>query len=264
MHNEEKRLQDISDVGEVKIAAMLGALERVEAPGDFDLRVRARIARGRPTEGRASWIPTLARIGAPAALLLFVAAYFGYSSLYRNIQVNVPDVAGVENVVPKAPLPDPTVAEVVVSAPEEPAPRSAAEKPEVRSPEVASVAKKPKKSVNSNADSGGGSFDSALGVANAPITPKKVAPPSNMGVPPGELSVKEVLGRIGVSGASTGSGWRVESVSGRASRAGVEVGDVIEAVNGIPIGVNVMFTKNFAGSSLRVRRDGSVIQISLN
>ncbi|MFZ1700286.1 MAG: hypothetical protein WBO10_11065 [Pyrinomonadaceae bacterium] len=260
---EEKRLQVFADAGEENVAAMLGALKRVEAPGDFDVRVRARIAQGRPSETRSSWMPTLVRIGAPATLLLLVAGYFGYNALYQQAQMDVPVVAVAETAAPQSAMPEPKATEVAASQPTVPVPQPTIAKVEVKTPELASVAvvKKPEKITNSNTDTGGGSVDSALTVIDS--LESNAVPPANNGGLPSELSVKDVLGRFGISSVSTGSGWRVESVSGAAARAGVKAGDVVEAINGIPIGVNVMFAKTFVGNSLRVKRDGSVVHISM-
>ena len=57
---------------------MLSGLKRVDAPGDFDIRVRARIARGRTasTRPRLGWALSF---GMP---VLMVAAGGGYFAFY--------------------------------------------------------------------------------------------------------------------------------------------------------------------------------------
>ena len=71
------------------VSQLLGSLKRVEAPGDFDFRVKARIAAGRPVDRNKSWLPAVARFAVPLGLLLLIGGFFGYNALYspKNIAV---------------------------------------------------------------------------------------------------------------------------------------------------------------------------------
>ena len=58
-----------------QVSQVLSTLSHVEPPGDFDVRVRSRIAAGKPAETRSWFWPLLAG-AAPLALLLVIGAYF--------------------------------------------------------------------------------------------------------------------------------------------------------------------------------------------
>lgn len=256
MYNDEKRLENNSSADENKVAALLGSLKRVTAPGDFDLRVRARIAKGRPKQVGSSWFPALVRVAAPAMILVAVGAYFGYIALYQPGNADVPQVEIVET----APAPSQPIDPVVIS----PVARPAAEAEIGSSPQpdtkpiagASKKASKPKKPVEQPA---GGSVEFAGREANT------IVPMVNPGAPLAAptLSVREVFDSLGVRASYTGAGWRVTSATGRAAAAGVKVGDVIESINGQTVGINTNFDANFVGRTLRVNRDGTAIQISL-
>lgn len=266
MLREEKRLQDFADAGEEKVAALLGSLKRVDAPADFDFRIRARIAQGRPAEARSSWFPTFARVAAPAVMLAAVGGYFGYNVLYDAGTVNVPVVADSGTVTP-APVIVPTTNEVV------PAPVAttdvAVAKPPVSTEETFAAAPKkdsPTTAVKKPETPEGGSVDMALRETNTLSTrPGNVVNTGNSSpvIPTSTLSVREVFSAMGIRASFSATGWRVSSASGRAAAAGLKTGDIIETVNGRAVGANTVFDEKFSGSTLRVKRDGATIQISL-
>ncbi|MBK6723183.1 MAG: hypothetical protein IPO41_04125 [Acidobacteria bacterium] len=261
MLREEKRLQDFADAGEEKVAAMLGSLKRVDAPADFDFRVRARIAQGRPAEKRVSWFPTFARVAAPAVMLAAVGGYFGYNALYDTGTVNVPVVADSGPVAP-APLVVPTSNEVAPAP--VPTTEVAAAKPPVNTEEtVAGTPKKEPTTVAKKPETPeGGSVDMALREANRPGNVVSTGNSSPV-IPTSTLSVREAFSAMGIRASLSASGWRVSSASGRAAAAGLKTGDIIETVNGKAVGANTVFDEKFSGSTLRVKRDGVAIQISL-
>ena len=90
------------------ISRLLGSLKQVDTPADFDVRVRARIAQGKPSEGRA-WI------FAPAAATLLVMVAVGYLG-FRSYNSPSLDQASV---VPSLPVQSETAPEpqVTLSAP---------------------------------------------------------------------------------------------------------------------------------------------------
>lgn len=261
MLREEKRLQDFADSGEEKVAAMLGTLKRVDAPADFDFRVRARIAQGRPAEARVSWFPAFARVAAPAVMLAAVGGYFGYNALYDTGTVNVPVVAD-SGPVAIAPLVVPTSNEVALTPA---ATTELAVKLPVNIDET--IAAAPKKdtataAVKKPETPEGGSVDMALREANRPGNVLSTGNSSPV-IPTSTLSVREVFSAMGIRASLSASGWRVSSASGRAAAAGLKAGDIIETVNGKAVGANTVFDEKFSGSTLRIKRDGATIQISL-
>lgn len=261
MRNEDNNFDSFAEAGEQKVAQLLGQLKRVEAPGDFNARVRARIAQGR-TETRSSWSPLLVRLGAPAAALTLVAGYFGYTSLYRQGGVAAVEVAETTPAVAPAPVAPQKITEAAPSTTlaVQP-PEVAAVKPTAANQLVAATGGKKPVTTDKKVDQAtGGSVDMAAREANS-ITTR--TPNSNsLEVKASTLSIREVFGAMGVRATFTGSGWRVASASGPAAAAGLKAGDVIESINGKTAGANSVFDKDFVGSSLRVRRDGVSTTIS--
>ena len=255
MRNEDNNFDSFADAGEQKVAQLLGSLKRVEAPGDFNARVRARIAQGQP-ETRRSWMPALVRLGAPAMAFALAAGYFGYTSLYRQGSV-APVTVAETTPAALAPIAQPPVAETAPSAAAvQTTPEIAAVKPPVTSPLVATNGdKKPVTKDKKVDEPAGGSVDMAVREANS-------IPTRSPEIKAATLSIREVFGSMGVRATFTGSGWRVTSASGSAAAAGLKAGDVIESINGKSAGANSVFDKGFVGSTLRVRRDGASTTIS--
>lgn len=256
MHNDEKRLQNVSSADEKKVAELLGSLKRVGAPGDFDMRVRARIAKGRPAQTRTSWFPAMARVAAPAMVLMAVGGYFGYTALYEQGSINLPNVEIVETPPVVTPPIDPVVIPPVATST---IVREIVGTPEPGTKTIAGSSKKtpkPKKPVD---QPGGGS------VEFAGREPNTIVPMVNPRVPLATptLSVREVFDSLGIRASYTSAGWLVSSVSGRAAAAGVKAGDLIESIDGKVVGTNTSFDADLVGRSLRVKRGGTSIQISL-
>lgn len=268
MGNEEKNLQDFTGAGEKKVAGLLGSLRRVEAPGDFDTRVRARIAKGKPSF-TAPWLPILVRVGAPLALLAIIGGYFGYNAFYRQGNIGVPEVVETQEEAPGVVEPQPS-AQIAPSTGALQTPEFAVVKPAVNSnsPVAVSSGKMRPSAINKAEQPGGGSVDQALRETNT-VVPRRpsgdVQPTVNSSpsVPAATLSVRDVFGAMGIRASYSGSGWRVSSASGAAAKAGMQAGDIIEAVNGQPVGANTVFNSGFVGHSIRVKRNGASVQIAL-
>lgn len=261
MGNEKNNLPEFANSGEEKVARLLGGLKRVEAPGNFDMRVRARIAQGRPTHAGTRWFPVFARVAAPALLLVAVGGYFGYDSLYREGNTEVPQVAVTAPTLPNTTEP----AGVNVPAPV-PSAEVAAAKPAVNSNDlVAAAPKKESASANKKPEQpGGGSLDSALREANSIILRNDAEQTGNTSAPSPapKLSVREVFSAMGIRASHSGEGWRVSSAGGAAAAAGLLTGDIIESVNGQPVGANTVFDPKFVGRTLSVSRGGARVTIS--
>jgi len=259
MRNADDKIQD-SD--EAQISGLLGSLKRVEAPGDFGFRVRARIASARPSTGRGSWLPASAAVAAPLGLVLAVGGYFTMTTIYSPATVSPPAVADLR----PAELPPLDVIDrnfVGESAPDVAALGPGTEQsPMVVQPreiDRAIVARPSVKRTGSHlpsSDPGGGSEVLASGIVNE-IPPKG----SNNGRNPADPA-RDVLSTMG---ADVGSGWTLGNVKkgSSAERSGLKAGDVVEAINDKPVSDKTSFNGKFAGKSIRVRRDGKTVRIDL-
>lgn len=246
-----------------EVGELLGTLKRVDAPGDFDVRVRARIAKGRPAAGR-SWPLVLARIGAPAAVLIALGGYFGWSVL--NQPVNVPAVADVQQ---PAQI-EPSVREPIGQAP--------------IAPEDFLATRNPGPGLNSNVPVPGNrapdrvnprdeeGFSEDFGITpGRRILPRGLDPDGVINVPAANISknsrrsASEMLGMLGIAASCSAAGCRVGSVvtNSIAEKSGVKAGDVIESIDGRSLLGSASFSGSFSATNLRVRRDGSITNIAL-
>ena len=252
------------------VSRLLGGLKRVEAPGDFDFRVKARIAAGRPVDRTASWLPNAVRFAVPLGLLLLIGGYFGFNALYSFNKVDVPPIAEVRSTI-AAPvigaqsnesvtLPaNPVIAERV-----EIKPTGTDSKINTGSPEKRIVSFKP-----SEGQPGGGSYDEARRTPRQ-FYPKGIDPNRKLLVPKDfegntRVAAKNILSFIGIDAVYSGSSWKVGLVKQNsiAERSGMKAGDVIEAINDLPLTEKTAFGNKFSGKSIRVRRDGKSMQIDL-
>jgi membrane-associated protease RseP (regulator of RpoE activity) len=245
---------------EQRISDLIGALRHVDAPGDFDTRVRARIATRRDEQPRTHWLPVLAGVVAVAVL-----AFGGYLALRPLNSGGGAPAREIANSVPTAPAP------VVVNQPSVSVPAPAATQETV--PSLA-TGKQPNGSTNTRTtQSVGGSYDEALHQSNSLHQPNRLstkgydpsrpAPPANAGLGTAEIPVTMIFEAIGVHVTWNG-GWHVDSVAPKnvAARSGVHPGDFIEAINGQPVAEQTSFKGSFSGKSIRVRRDGAVVDLA--
>jgi hypothetical protein len=203
---------------------------------------------------------TVARIGVPAAVLMALGGYFGWSNL--NQPANVPIVAGIQQaqVVP-APLPE--------RAPVAPDRLVASRNPEKNinqmpgGPEV-----RPPSNVKPSDEQGVGSLDFSLPTARRRLPrgldPDRLITNANISSNTRQSAV-EVLRMLGVAASCSASGCSVGSVSANsvAYNSGLRAGDVIEAIDGQPLRSGTTFAGEFSAATIRVRRGGSAISIAL-
>ncbi|MDQ6787245.1 MAG: hypothetical protein M3033_10595, partial [Acidobacteriota bacterium] len=101
---EKKNDGEILSAEDEKIRSLIGSLKRVDAPKDFDFRVKARIASAKPNNYRPQFLPVLRYI-LPLGLILLISAAVVFNSVYFGNEQNiVPTVS--ENQIPKKNLPN--------------------------------------------------------------------------------------------------------------------------------------------------------------
>ncbi len=253
------------------ISRLLKRLERVSAPADFDVRLRARIARRRESPAAGRRFPVFARYAAGLCAILVVAGLVGYVWLSRpGVSVNptvasngpaferrqIDQVSNSIQATPARPVDD--RAAVVSSVP----PNSA--RPVVKDADKASVP------AVTATDVPGTSLTEARREGKR-VLPKGIrlnaeplAKPKDFDSAP-QRPASEVLTLLGIDAKFANGAWRVDSVKEltTAGRVGVKTGDVIEALNDQPLGEKASFGKAFSIKSLRVKRNGQSVNISL-
>ncbi len=222
------------------VADLLRNLKRVEAPKDFDFKVKARIASG--VAPMRSGVPLWVKAAAPVALLIAIGGYLGITSLQTPKLADV-QVAAIQPVTsPKVETPAAvTKAPMALTDPVAPI------APPVSRVENSTVAAVKKPLVKTRP--AGGSIDSAVRI------PKEIVLT--------DVPVSEALSRSGAGATFDGSELKVGSAtpSGAASRSGLKAGDVIETINGQSVSAGMTVKGRLEGKTVRVRRDGKTVDI---
>lgn len=251
---------------EKAIADMLGGLPRLKVPNDFDFRVKARIAEGRPAANGFSRLVLSLRFAIPLILLLAVGGYLAFRSFGASVaDVSIAgEMRSSNNVAETVSTPDLRQPAKDVRAEIEPV------KPKDTAPQVASVISDPVIAFPIAVNRGGGSVERGLGTTR-PIYPRGVDPNAKTPVVPkefdqlGNVTAKDLMNLLGLDVIYSESSWKVESVreNSTAQRAGLKSGDVVEAINERPISEKTTFKGRFTSKSMRLIRDGKSVDIDL-
>ena len=248
----DRNKEDLS-FEEQRISELIGTLKQVDAPGNFDVRVRSRIAAGRPAGIRSYWRPLVA--GLATAVLIGGAGYLGYQSVSRQ------PASSMTAATSPQPITAPTMSSPAAVALNAPPAES------VTSPNRTASSPVKKGRVDRRADAPsatGGSIDEALkdtqkvgsGAPGRIVTDPQAK---------ADVSVISVLSMIGVDASWNGTGWHVISVKNNslADRSALRAGDVIDAIDGKPLTNDMKFSGRVTGKSLHIVRDGGPLELSL-
>lgn len=255
------------------VAALLSSLRRVEAPKNFEFRVKAGIADGLPHRG--ALIPFL-KLAAPLSLVLVVGGFL----IYYGTSPTTNTTSRVET--PQAPqLADNSSATVAIGVLRDEV--SGPQLIEVDEPGDALTAQRttnsirPANNTRSRPDRqggsidmplGGGSRDSALYSAEPKLPPEfESAQPrylnANTGAASADVPVRSLLGILGITAEFADGGWKVQSVleNSIATRSSVLAGDVLEAIDGQQLKRDSVVKGS--AKTLTIRRDGKTINLDL-
>ncbi len=252
---------------EQKISAMLTGLKRVEAPKNFDLHLKARIANARPSAYRRSSLLPILKYAVPLGLFLVVGAMVLAVSSYNSWEAPTVIVQAPEAV----PAPQPSVA---VKMPDVPAPSSVAgaeprEEPREPAVEIPRLASAEPKRVTTRREGRSVDFTSAtedpissnsalkaVKVAPTPITPRGMLKP---------MTIDAALDVIGVEADFAGGLWNVKAVksNGIADQIGVKPGDKLKAIEGRQLDEKTEFESALNVSTIQVVRDGKTLDLSV-
>jgi hypothetical protein len=258
MSDKNFQNEEILSGDDEKVRQMLGDLKRVDAPKDFDFRLKARIAASGGKDFEPRLFPAL-RIAAPLALVLAVLAFFVVSGIYSVDNNSVPQIAGGDIPIPNINKDKPREEFVAVSNSQpENSEQNSGETDKPKDQELAANPDKLKKDAAQAENNGGGSRDSTA-------TEPNVVLPGGFGSKT-SLKVKAVLQIMGIEAVFSNKKWKVESVApnSRAMRAGVKTGDTIEAINDVKLPAETININGpFVGNSLTVVRGSEKIAINL-
>lgn len=261
-----------------QIAQLLRNLRTVEAPKNFGMLFKARLANAAPNSHKTSGFLPVLRFAAPLGIILLLGAVFFLNEAYTVENQSVPSVADsfkfsdpIEN-LSRVPTTGDDIPPAVVRNENAPIDSPDAEKIyEV----VAASKNKPRLVIEKRNTTvkrnNGGSVDRTQGVKNT-ILPRGLNPQI---VDPkekprgfdnaGRFTAKEVLTAIGIDAEFDGNAWKVKSVTkdSPAENSGIKAADTIEAIDDRKIDGKSVFTGSFSGKTLSVLRDSKKLEINL-
>ena len=260
---------------EHKVSRLLSTLKRVEAPKDFDFHLKAKIAKGRPTEVSGGSLFPILKYAVPLVLFLVVGAGIVLINSYEpgNGSVAVappagsepgpapPSVTGPESAQPTEKVTTPSNILVAGSTPDMETPVRD-NTPNGRGP-VRVERPRNERSVDGSRDIGGGNSATQFTVTNS--NSQRVANQSstNQASTPRTENVGDALRTMGIDAELDGNTWAVKNVSAGSlgSGMGVKPGDRVEAIDGKPVDRNTTFKGAFKVSNMSVRRDGNIVEL---
>jgi hypothetical protein len=269
----EENFDNIDETAENhSLGELLRRLNRVEAPKDFDFRVKARIANADPNEfnRRTGWpVPVYV---VSLTVVVIVGSVFLFRAFYPANTAPVPEVA----VTNKTAAPQPNNSPAVQ-------PSQQTVFPQVNGSEVAIT-----NPANNSASTGpgnttpiikrnpiidrlrpGGSMDSSLGNTQQ-ILPRGFDVNATRRNLPGPMSnsqiaITDVMKYLGLDTRFEGQALKVTAVRGRSvgDKSGVKAGDIVEAIDDTPITPATKLGGNLTVKGMTLIRGGQKIQVKI-
>jgi hypothetical protein len=259
---------------EQNVSRLLSNLKRVDAPKDFDFHLKARLANASSGDYRPVWLFPIMKYALPLALFLVLGSAFVL--INSSSGADVPIIADItsESVPPfksanldsgreseatnsTARQPDETLTAKKNRPVEEPSALDNRQEQNVTPPKRLII---PGNSVDFR------SIDRTIkkapegrrfGNTNTTLNPEGVGP-----IIP--LQFRQMLMSLGIDASDAGDKtWMVMRLAkdGIAERSGLQVGDMMEAIDDKPI--TPLYDGSFSVKSISVRRDDKVIKIDI-
>ncbi len=266
---------------QTRVWQMIDVLPRIDAPNNFDFRVKARIANAKQADFQPRFFPAL-RYVMPLCVVVLFLGILAFNANYF-LGNNAPQVA--VNVPPTLIEKKTTASnssftnQIILSVDENEssaASQSNANAVFVKNTQETQIAavnsKKPQRTEtpkkNTEEIDGIGSRDSTL--SKPPIRlPRGLDPNRRIETTPNadntkSFTAEEILPFLGIEGVFNNGRWQVKAVrqNSLAEHSGVKIGDVIEAIDGEIFNVPVR-AKKFEGRVLTITRGAEKIEIPL-
>lgn len=274
---------EILSADDEKLRLMCKGLKKVNAPKNFDFHLKARIAKANPEDFQtASLIPFL-RYLLPFSVVVLLAVFVGFNIFLtsKNNDELAKSIVQPQQLQESPIVNPPTTKNSTVSANYLPTPAnfivtedkltaSANTGKKAVNPDV-SAAQNGRKEVlpKSKDDDQTLSRDMASGTGEI-LTPNGITVPEinkpTVLTSKSADSVKQIFDFIGITAVPEFERWKVTAVDGNnmAARAGIKVGDLIEAIDGHKLGSAAMSNQNFNVKVIQIIRDGKNISLEMN
>ncbi len=280
--NLQNKIEDeILSVEDGKIRQMIKSLRKVDAPKDFDFRLKARIANARPSDFQPRFLPAL-RYVLPSSVVVLIFAFVIFNSVYFPDNQQVAEIAPQTPVEKQITLADnfPVMPDLAANNTQTAPNKNLAV--DVSSPprnnktpiinEAKLVASKSLKraqaeTLKKKMIDNGGSRDIASSSSKV-ITPKGINLNNTVIIPSNtenSTSVEQILRQFGIETALENGKRKVKAVREKSvgETSDVKVGDVIEAVDGEKLTEQPLRAKTIKGKQITVVRDTQRIEIFL-
>lgn len=263
---------------EQKVCDLIGKLDRVECPKNFDFRLKARIASADKTEYQPSPWQTLRYIVPVAACVLIVAFVMVQAGMFSPVnQTDNPIVAATNpNIQPfdekskeanLSTISNSNVSEIAAVTNRTSSTNSL---PNMDIPNNSSENRYsfPKLSPEDNSTM---SRDFGVRPKRDPIyprgiNPEQIKPEKSENQDNKSISIKDTLDFIGIQTEFVGGKLRVKNVreNTMADKSGIKAGDLIEAIDDTKITPSETMLKSNSVRKIIVSRGGKVLELNLN
>jgi hypothetical protein len=260
---------------EKKLREICRSLKKIDAPKDFDFKLKARLANAKPADFQPRFgsafryaLPALAVI-----LVLGLVAYIGgfRSSDNKSLIVESPLVPQNSTTLPQNSAVSSFTPPETSRQPDNTAAVPKPDSPDISEksrPQVAGASTRTRKRdlPKAGKDNFIGSRDSALTQPKVPDF-NVLKNPGNLQTVPSSnpITVKEILSTNGISADFENGKWKVKSVTANSlgESSGVRENDIIEAIDSQPLSAETVFDKTVKGKTITVMRNGEKTQITL-
>ncbi len=271
---ELKTETEILSADEQKIREMCCSLKKIDAPKDFDFKLKARIANTNPRDFQPRFGFAF-RYAMPALALLFVVGLLAYNGGFWSSENN-PVIAESSISLTNTALPQNTMSSNFSPSEQKTDENSAILPSNQASPKLpektqvaGNILQTPKKDLQENKqDSNGGSKDFGF-TRDIPKQPNfnsnSVLPNPQNNEKSVPMPVKDVLSINGINADLENGKWKVKSVTANSlgESSGVKENDIIEAIDNQPLSAETVFNKTFSGKTITITRNGAKSQIKL-
>src|SRR5688500_18285244 len=90
MRYEDRTDKERLNADDARISSLLRGLRRVDAPADFDFKLKARIANASPARTASAGLFPVLKFAAPLLLLLPIVGFFITNGLFSSDQASIP------------------------------------------------------------------------------------------------------------------------------------------------------------------------------
>jgi hypothetical protein len=251
-HNTEESAADRS------LGELLRELNRVEAPNDFDFKVKARIANADPREfKKRRLVPVYVY---PLVIVVIAGSAFLVSEFLPGQSPTVPEVVADSNKT----VPQQANSGIQPGMEMPKQPEIATGNP----PKAISPLANPGKS-DADQTQPGGSITSGLGTSQ-PVLPRGFnvnAVRKNVPIQPKDsnITVIDLMSFLGVESRFEGQSLKISSVKNGsvADKSGIKAGDIVEALENTPITPTIKLAARFEAKTLTINREGQHMQIKI-